>query len=97
MSDKVDIKTLEILANQIEKDARTFHALHPAAMRSVAEIIFRAIGAPISWPAREAGAVAAEEYYPGAPDLRHGFNAGVKWAVEKYQGTEIIENRFGDK
>jgi hypothetical protein len=89
----VDVKTLELLAERIDADSRQVHALNPAAMRSVADIIRRAIGAPLMWPSRTAGADAADAYYPGSPDLRHAFNAGVKWAVEHYGPTVEIERR----
>ena len=86
MPQGADIKTLEMLAEKMRCDViRNGSGLTSSAVLSIADIIKQAIGAPISWPSREAGCEAAAAYYPGAPDLRHGFNAGVKWAVEHYQ------------
>jgi hypothetical protein len=90
-----DLKTLERLVDMMRKDTASGAGLTYAAVRSIAEIIERAIGAPLSWPSREAGAKAADEYYPGTPTLRHGFNAGVKWAVEHYTPTDEPSRRFG--
>lgn len=90
-----DIRTLEILAAQIEKDARHGRGLNSSALMSVADIIKRAIGAPLMWPARAEGVRAADDWYPGSPDLRLAWNGGVKWAVENYSSTELISNRFG--
>ena len=89
MSDRADTKTLEILAARIERDSIALSGLNPSAMRSIADIIRAAIGAPAMWPSREAGYAAADAYYPGSPDLRHSFNAGVKWAVEQYHDLNI--------
>ena len=85
-----DTKTLERLADQMDKDAMRGVGLNAGAIRSIADIIRQAIGAPLTWPSREAGCTAAEEYYPGDPSLRHGFNAGVKWAVEHYAPTVAV-------
>jgi hypothetical protein len=90
---EADIKTLEQLAARMKQDALRGHSMHPSFVASIASIIEAAIGAPLMWPSRRAGAQAADEYYPGAPDLRHGFNAGVKWAVEHYDATQQIEWR----
>jgi hypothetical protein len=89
-----DITTLSKLADKLEMDARALNGLNPSAMASIAFIIRDAIGAPLMWPSRVAGADAASDYYPGHPDLRHGFNAGVKWAVEHYHPTIKVEPRF---
>jgi hypothetical protein len=86
-----DIVRLERLAEQLIKDARTVHLLNPSAMISIADIIRRAIGAPISWPTRYDGARYADDYYRGNNDLRMAFNHGVKWAVEHYHPAEIEE------
>ena len=88
-AERADVKTLERLADQIDKDAISLLGLNPIAMRSIAEIIRCAIGAPLMWPSREAGCAAADEYYKGSPDLRHAFNSGVKWAVEQYHDINI--------
>lgn len=80
-----DIKTLERLAARLKQDALVVRALNAAAMLSIADIIERSIGAPLSWPVREAGYRAADVLYPGSPSSRHAFNHGVKWAVEQYQ------------
>ena len=90
---RVDVKTLERLAQQIKKDAMRGAGLNPSALMSIASIIEDAIGAPLMWPSRDAGADAADAYYPGAPDLRHGFNAGVKWAVEQYHDLNLEKVR----
>lgn len=89
----VDIKTLEMLAEKIDSDCRKGYAIQPGAGRSIAEIIRTAIGAPLMWPSRAAGCDAADEAYPGSPDLRHAFNWGVKWAVERYGSTVEIKPR----
>lgn len=91
MSDTVDIKTLEQLADTLKRDATRVRPLTPGAMLSIADLIERAIGAPASWPSRAAGALAAEEYFPESPAARHAFNGGVKWAVENYAPT--VEGR----
>lgn len=91
MSDTVDIKTLEQLADRLKRDATVVRSLTAGAMLSIADLIERAIGAPASWPSRRAGALASEEYFPGSPTARHAFNAGVKWAVENYVPT--VEGR----
>lgn len=88
-----DIKTLEQLATQLDEDAQNLQGMNHSAMRSVAEIIRRAIGAPLMWPSREAGAAAADRYFPGSPDLRHAFNGGVKWAVENYRPSVEVTKR----
>jgi hypothetical protein len=89
-----DIKTLERLAEQMRTDALRGAGLNASAVSSIACIIQDAIGAPLMWPSREAGVKAADEYYRGSPDLRHAFNAGVKWAVENYQPTVAPTRRF---
>jgi hypothetical protein len=89
----VDLITLERLAHKLVEDSKSLHGLNTAAMRSVALIIEAAIGAPINWPSRVAGCDAAEDYYPGSPEGRHAFNAGVAWAVKHYQGATIIKYR----
>lgn len=83
----VDIKTLEKLADQMNKDALLGAGLNNSVVFNISDIIRKAIGAPLIWPSREAGAKAADKYYSGSPDLRHAFNAGVKWAVESYAPT----------
>jgi hypothetical protein len=91
-----DVKTLEQLAERMRLDAMRGVGLSASAVSSIAGIIQAAIGAPLMWPSRESGAEAAEAYYPGSPDLRHGFNAGVKWAVENYIPTVEPSRRFGE-
>lgn len=91
-----DVKTLEALARRLSEDAKRGVGISASAAGSIAGIIMDAIGAPLSWPSREAGVEAATAYYPGAPDLRHGFNAGVKWAVENYVPTIEPARRFGE-
>jgi len=90
----IDIVVLERLADKIKEDTLRGHGLTNAAARSIAEIISRAIGAPVSWPSRVAGVHAADDLYPGSPDLRLAFNWGVKWAVEHYEPTEVIIERY---
>ncbi len=80
-----DVKTLELLVHRMRADVARGGGLSYAAVMSITCIIEDAIGAPVGWPSRIAGCEAAAKYYPGANDLRHGFNAGVKWAVERYQ------------
>ena len=81
----VDVKTLELLADRMEKDARAgVHRLSGSAMLSIADIIRAAIGAPLMWPSRDAGVRFADEFYSGTPTSRMAFNHGVKWAVERY-------------
>lgn len=89
-----DLTTLERLAAKLDEDANRLYGINPAAMRSVASIIREAIGAPVSWPSRVAGCDAAAEAYPGNPALRLAFNAGVKWAVERYSPTTEPVNRY---
>jgi hypothetical protein len=86
---RADVKTLEKLADQIDRDALRGAGLNPSALFSIVEIIRRAIGAPLMWPSREAAAEAAQEYYRGDPALRHAFNTGAKWAVEQYHDLNI--------
>lgn len=95
MASDVDTKTLEKLAAKLKEDANSLNGLSPAGMRSVAAIIEDSIGAPLMWPSRDAGANAAMDIYPGANDLRHAFNWGVKWAVENYQPSVDIKKRYG--
>lgn len=90
-----DIKALEKLAETLKEDAIHLHGLNPSAMRSVADIILAAIGAPLNWPVREAGVAYADEQYPGSNTHRAGFNHGVKWAVENYQPSVEPSKRFG--
>lgn len=86
MPDKqADIKTLEKLAEQMESDGRSGRGLNPSAVFSIVDIIRRAVGAPLMWPSREAGAEYAERYYQGDNAARAAFNHGVKWAVENYR------------
>lgn len=89
----VDIKTLERLAQRLDDDAKRVYGLNPSAVRSVANIIRATIGAPLMWPSRTAGCDAADAEYPGSPDLRMAFNAGVKWAVEHYGPTVEVRPR----
>lgn len=89
----MDIKTLERLADRIEADAKRAAGLNPVAMLSIADIIRNAIGAPLMWPSRAAGADAADELYRGSPNLRSAFNHGVKWAVEHYSPTVAPRHR----
>ncbi len=84
-----DVKTLELLVYRMRADVARGGGLSYAAVMSIAGIIEDAIGAPVGWPSRIAGCEAAAKYYPGANDLRHGFNAGVKWAVERYSLDNI--------
>jgi hypothetical protein len=91
-----DITTLERLAEQMQRDAmRNVSGLNASAVLSIVDIIRQAIGAPINWPSRVDGLAAAEAYYPGSPDLRHGFNAGVKWAVEHYHPSVVPSHYDG--
>lgn len=96
MSDapKADIKCLERLVDQMKRDVAKGNGLSMSAVLSICGIIEDAIGAPIDWPTRVAGTEAAAEYYPGDPALRHGFNAGVKWAVEAYRPSVQPSKRF---
>jgi len=89
-----DVKTLEILAEQIQQDADHLRALNYHTLASIADIIRKAIGAPVAWPSRVAGAIRADVTYPGSPSHRMAFNAGVKWAVERYAATDKIDLRF---
>lgn len=89
----MDIKTLEALADRLERDGKRLGDINSSAAPSIATIIRDAIGAPISWPSRVAGAQYADEYYPGSPDLRMAFNHGVKWAVERYAPTVPVNSR----
>lgn len=89
----VDVKTLELLAAKLHEDAVKVYSLNPGAMRSIACAIEDAIGAPLSWPSREAGVKFADDFYPGNPSCRLGFNHGVKWAVENYAATVEIKYR----
>lgn len=84
-----DVKTLEKLADRVRADALSGMSLNPSALLSIAEIIHAAIGAPLMWPTRVAGVEAADERFPGSPDLRLAFNHGVKWAVEQYHDLNI--------
>lgn len=96
MGNGADIKTLEMLAERMHHDAmRRAGGLSNSAVLSIADIIKQAIGAPINWPSRVDGCDAAAAYYPGSPELRHGFNAGVKWAVEHYQPSIAPTRRNG--
>lgn len=95
MSNGADVKALEALALRLREDAGNGINLNINTMISIADIIEQAIGAPLMWPVRSAGCEAAAAYYPGAPDLRHGFNAGVKWAVENYQPSVPPSRRYG--
>jgi hypothetical protein len=88
--DMADVKTLERIAVQLRTDADKGWNLSNAAMRSIAGLIDAAIGAPLSWPSRVAGADAANEFCDGDPAGRRAFNAGVKWAVEHYNATTQI-------
>ena len=82
----VDLKTLEQLAIRIERDAGNLSGMQ---MREIARQIHNALGGPLMWPSRIAGADYANDYYPGSPDLRLAFNHGVKWAVEHYQPSGV--------
>lgn len=92
----VDVKTLELLAETIEKDASRGLALQNWTAKSIASIIRESIGAPVLWPSRSAGADKADELYRGSPDLRAAFNHGVKWAVERYGPSVEIKLRNPD-
>lgn len=89
----VDVATLERVALRMNQDSSRGAGLGASAVRSISGIILAAIGAPISWPSREAGCAHADDIYPGSPDLRAAFNNGVKWAVEHYNATEQIKSR----
>lgn len=89
----VDVKTLERLATKMQEDALRGVGLTPAAIGSIAGIIQAAIGAPVMWPSRVAGAHYADDFYFGSPSLRAAFNNGVKWAVEHYDPTVEIKCR----
>lgn len=91
----VDIKTLEHLAEQMTRDGMRGATLNRSSVLSIADIIKQAIGAPLMWPSSTAGAFAAEDFYPGSPNHRAGFNHGVKWAVEHYSPTEKPSERYG--
>lgn len=81
----VDVKTLEILAATIRSDCASGAGLSKAAAMSIASIIERAIGAPISNPIAEEGAREADKLYPGSPAMRLAFNDGVKWVATQYE------------
>lgn len=89
----VDIRTLEHLAERMKQDAKSGMGLNVNAVLSIASIIEDSIGAPIGWPSRKAGCDAADDCYPGSPDLRLAFNTGVKWAVEHHEPTTLIKER----
>ena len=90
---EADTKTLDALASKMKADASRSVTLSSSAVASIAEIIETAIGAPVNWPCREAGAIEADKLYSGSPSHRLAFNAGVKWAVEQYSATVTIKNR----
>lgn len=90
-----DIVTLQRLADTMRKDMNNgFNGLSAEAVRSIAGIIDRAIGAPIDMPTRSMGCAGADETYPGSPDLRLAFNWGVRWTLEHAYSTQPISNRF---
>lgn len=91
-----DIKTLEKLAERMLADCQRGNGMSATAIMSIAAIIEDAIGAPLSWPSREAGAKHADDAYPGDNAMRAAFNAGVKWAVENYQPTVEPTRRYGE-
>jgi hypothetical protein len=96
MSDvaKCDVKTLERLADQLASDAKTVRGLNVNTMLNIADIIRAAIGAPLMWPSREAGAAEADRLFPDSSAARHQFNWGVKWAVDQYHDLNIGQVRF---
>lgn len=89
----VDVKTLELLAEQMRQDVKRGGGLSYSAVMSIAAIIDAAIGAPVMWPSHVAGADFADEYYRGSNHGRAAFNHGVKWAVERYGPSEVIKIR----
>ena len=92
----VDIKTLERLADQMERDSRILHGLNSAAVASISVIIKDSIGAPLNWPSYVAARDAAEEYsYSGSRKVTDAFMAGAKWAIEHYDPTKVIKLRYG--
>lgn len=94
-----DVKTLELLAARMKQDAMRGHGINPSALASAAAIIEDAIGAPLMWPTREAGAAFADEQYSGSPSFRAVFNHGVKWTVEQYglDNAEFVRARAWHK
>lgn len=87
-----DVKTLELLAEKLKEDALRGASLSPSAAASISGIIGQAIGAPVMWPSRVAGADFADEAYRGDNALRAAFNNGVKWAVERYGATVVVKS-----
>lgn len=75
-----DINTLERLARQLRDNGAA----------EVADVIERAIGAPLSWPTYVAGDDQAHELYKGDEASISAFNSGVKWAVMHYEPTVAV-------
>ena len=84
----VDVVTLAKLAKELRKDAQILHALHPSSMRSCAEIIETAIGAPIWQRTRDYGVKRADELYKGSPSQRLAFNEGVRFVLMQIASIE---------
>jgi hypothetical protein len=84
---RVDVVTLALLAQRINEDLdKGWEGISAPFARSIARIIQDAIGAPLMTPVSQDGAAAADEMFPGNPSARHGFNAGVAWAVQQMPG-----------
>lgn len=94
ISNRVDVVTLQHLAQQLQKDAKDFEwGLNKGAMLSVADIINTAIGAPLMTDISSDAAEAADTIFPGNPSSRHAFNWGAAWAVSRLANCRTF--RFG--
>lgn len=85
-----DTAILQRLADTIREDIKGGYGLNADALSSIADIIERAIGAPIDMPTRSLGADAAQARYPGSPHMRLAFNFGVRWALENAASSQPI-------
>lgn len=98
VNSRVDVITLAKLAAQIERDAKELdYGINPAAMRSVAEIIKVAIGAPLMTDIRTSAAEVADTIFPSDNQARHAFNWGVAWAVSQLANCRQFRYRPTDR
>ena len=90
----VDILTLKKLAEKMRMDADQKTGVNFVGLYSIADIIETAIGAPVYWPSHVAALDEAQSAFQGNPSARLGFINGVRWAVEHYQPSEVVKERF---
>lgn len=90
VTDRVDVVTLHALVTQMRQDVSKGTGISKVAVLNIANIIEQCVGAPILTPISIKGANEADLLFPGSPNLRGAFNAGVAWVIQNWPGLPTL-------